>query len=153
MCNIKALSLKRDGQIYNRSAPFKGSIFTQWTLITSNELHCLFWARKNFLLFVLLPSRQSCNTSQTVQVAPRSTAHSHHPLFLAFLVTLLILDAICFINTLYFDILNSLLKRLIELIKEAKKEGREATLIYHKLDIDGERNRPSVTKNNNTGLS
>ena len=110
-----------------------------------------FWAKKNFLLFVLLSSRQSCNTSY---LTPKSTAHSHHPLFLAFLVTLLILDAICFINSLYFDILNNLLKRLIEiLIYEAKKEGREATLIYHKLDIDGERNRPSVTKNNNTGLS
>ena len=125
-------------------------LYFHWTLITSNELHCFFWAKKNFLLFVLLPSRQSCNTSYlTPQINCTFIASS----FLAFLVTLLILDAICFINSLYFDILNNLLKRLIELIKKAKKEGREATLIYHKLDIDGQRNRPSVTKNNNTGLS
>ena len=37
-------------------------------------------------------------------------------------------------------------KGLIKVLKDAKKEGREAKLVYDKLYIDGRRDRPSCKK-------
>ena len=35
---------------------------------------------------------------------------------------------------------------LIKVLKDAKKEGREAKLVYDKLYIDGQRNSPSAKR-------
>ena len=37
-------------------------------------------------------------------------------------------------------------RRLVKVLKDAKKEGREAKLVYDKLYIDGQRYRPSAKK-------
>ena len=37
-------------------------------------------------------------------------------------------------------------RRLVKVLKDAKKEGREAKLVYDKLYIDGQRNSPSAKK-------
>ena len=43
-------------------------------------------------------------------------------------------------------------KSLIKVLKDAKKEGREAKLVSDKLYVDGQRYRPSGKNNSKTGL-